>query len=191
MRESELNKNDLKNALKAIKALDLNEIKQLSENTCNEIAPSKLAQPGDILEISTALGLCYAQYTHFHLECGDLVRVLEGFYHESLNEREIEIISQNKPRFSVFICCDYCLGAEAIRKIGSFPVSDHAKEFPVFKKTNALMGQCWDNPESVVWQLWDGKSEWEVGLLTEDEKKKYPEILMCVSDTTFIYYIEN
>jgi len=51
------------------------------------------------------------------------------------------------------------------------------------------MDQIWNEPNHVIWRLWDGEKEWEAGPLSEEERKKYPEITMCTSDVTLSYYI--
>ena len=35
------------------------------------------------------------------------------------------------------------------------------------------------------------KKEWEVSTLNEEQRKKYPEITICFSNTSFFYYIET
>jgi hypothetical protein len=44
------------------------------------------AQVGDVFEIVTQKGLAYAQYSHWHDQYGELIRVLPGLYSARPNE---------------------------------------------------------------------------------------------------------
>ena len=92
------------------------------------------AKKGDVLEIATEKGFAYVQYTHYHPECGELIRVLQDFYDTPLNSEEIEVFTAQRYRFSLFICWDYCVSQKGIRLVGNFPISSEAKAFPVFKQ---------------------------------------------------------
>jgi hypothetical protein len=155
------------------------------------INKSSSAKEGDILELKTTAGFAYAQYTHFHPECGELMRVLQGFYRKRLSQTGVDVIAQKKHRFSLFIDWDYCIGSKITRYVGNFPISDYVKDFPIFKKTNALMDQFWNDPNSVIWRFWDGEKEWEASTLDEEEIKKHPEVIMCTSEVTFEHYIRT
>lgn len=149
------------------------------------------AKEGDVLEITTEKGFAYVQYTHYHPECGELIRVLQGFYETPLTSEEIEVFTELEYRFSLFICWDYCVAQKGIHFTSNFPISSDGKNFPIFKKTDALIGQVWNEPNHVIWRLWDGKKEWGVGPLNEEQRKKHPEIILCSSEASLFYYIET
>ena len=113
------------------------------------ISKSSSSKEGDVMEIKTEAGFAYAQYTHFHPECGELMRVFQGFYPEQLNQEEISKIAQKKHRFSLFISWDYCIRSKITRYAGNFPISSYVRDFPIFKKTDAMMNQCWNDPSSL------------------------------------------
>ncbi|MCP5490162.1 MAG: hypothetical protein H7A42_03505 [Chlamydiales bacterium] len=169
----------------------LNDLQGQFEGRKRTMSKSSSAREGDIMEIKTEAGFAYAQYTHFHPECGELMRVLQGFYPRQLNEEEISKIAKKKHRFSLFIDWEFCITSKITDYVGNFPISDFAREFPIFKKTDAMIDQCWNDPSSVIWTLWDGEREWKAGPLKDEERKKYPEVIECTSDVTFEYYIRT
>jgi hypothetical protein len=72
----------------------------------------KRTRIGDVVEIPTAKGLAYAQYTHYHKdpsEFGELIRVLQGFYEKRPSREELEEIVKKPHRFVIFFPIKYAV----------------------------------------------------------------------------------
>ena len=131
---------------------------------------------GDVVEIKTGHGLAYAQYTHEHREpptFGSLVRVLEGFFDQRLSDNELSVLVQKKHRFTTFTPLGSHIWYGDATIVGNYPIPSFAQDFPTFK--NSV------NPynSEAIWWLWDGKKQWRVGKLSEEEKSQYPTELVC------------
>jgi hypothetical protein len=110
---------------------------------------------GDVIEISTPLGLAYAHYTHTHESFGALLRVLPGL-HKS-RPPDFSAVVQAEPQFITF----FPLGAACNRRIVKIVANEvlprAAMVFPIFRscvRTTNGRGPWW---------LWDGINEWRVG----------------------------
>ncbi len=144
------------------------------------------AQIGDIIEIRTSRGLAYAQYTHEHSarpRYGSLIRVLPGFYEEP--PKTFDSLVQQAHVFMVFFPLNAAIRQGIVRRVANVPVPPSLREFPVFRcgLEDPVTGRV-DEP----W-LWDGKREWRVEALTE-EQKSFP-IRQLVNDTMLIIMIEK
>jgi hypothetical protein len=121
---------------------------------------------GDVVEIRTAKGLAYAQYTHKHKMMGSLLRVFKGFY----DSRPADFfgIVNSPPMFM----CFFPLGAAVNRKIVEIAanemIPEEAQAFPLFRSPGGI-----DRSGRVVnWWLWDGEKEWYIGeKLTAEQRK--------------------
>jgi hypothetical protein len=140
---------------------------------------------GDIIEIPTAKGLAYAQYTHKHQQSphyGALIRVLDGLFES--RPKDFADLVKKRHRFVVF----FPLGAAVNRGIFSVvahgEIPEEARSFPIFRSGFIDRDGKVDN-----WWLWDGEKEWDVGKLTP-EQRALP-ILGTVNDTGLIYWIES
>lgn len=134
---------------------------------------------GDVYEIATEKGLAYFQYTHEHTrppKWGSLIRVLSGFYQTRLpNDKLAELV--NKPhRFQTFLFLTHAIKDDEVVFIENFPIPDFAKNFPIFKNTNANRNA---DQKDAIWSLWDGEKAWRVGKLSEEEQMKYPFHSLC------------
>lgn len=144
---------------------------------------------GDIIEVVTSKGFAYAQYTHEHLKpppsYGSLIRVLPGIYGE--RPRGLSELCQQKEQFRIFFPLrDELRRSDTVFSIiGNEKIPDWASAFPVFR--NGLPDR---EGKIHKWWLWDGENEWEVGRLTDEQVRSYPE-LGIANDTALIEMIEN
>jgi hypothetical protein len=118
--------------------------------------PTERRRPkiGDVIEIKTARGLAYAQYTHEHREpprYGSLLRVLPGLY--ANRPAELGQLVAEEERFAVF----FPLAAATIRQIVTIvanePIPAAKRAFPIFRFR--VIGDGHEGP----WWIWDGKAE--------------------------------
>ena len=147
---------------------------------------AKRVRIGDIIEIPTARGLAYAQYTHEHTRpprYGSLLRILDGF-HES-RPREFEPLVNRPERFLVFFPLKVAVNKGIFSVVANEKVPAAAQRFPLFR-----CGQA--NPQTGkvdVWWFWDGEKEWRAGRIT-DEQRKMP-LREVWNDTLLIERIES
>jgi hypothetical protein len=144
------------------------------------------ARVGDIFEIRTSRGRAYFQYTHEHSappRFGSLIRVLPGFYDEP--PKTFESLVERPHVFMVFFPLNAAIRQGIVRRVANLPVPPRLREFPVFRDglEDPATGKVRD------WWLWDGKREWRVGTLTE-EQRSFP-IRQSVNDTMLITMIEH
>jgi hypothetical protein len=119
---------------------------------------------GDIVEIPTALGMAYAQYSHRHPRYGSLLRVIEGFFPE--RPQDLEKLAAAQTKFFAFLPLQGTVRVGLVTYIGWAPVPAHSSKFPLFRngvedRRTKLVG---DN-----WWLWDGEREWRVGKLKPEQ----------------------
>jgi hypothetical protein len=91
----------------------------------------KRAKIGDIIEIPTLLGLVYAQYTHFHREYGELIRV----YAKKYTERPTDLaqILEEELQMTCFYPVQPALKARLVEVVGHCPVPTESSVFPLFR----------------------------------------------------------
>lgn len=120
---------------------------------------------GDIIEIPTAKGLAYAQYTHEHSLYGGLLRVFDTLYKE--RPENFSSLVKSEVRFSTFLPLQASVRMGIYNVVGHEQVAHPNRSFPIFRdgiadpKTNKVS----------VWWFWDGKKEWPVGELTAEQRK--------------------
>lgn len=114
---------------------------------------------GDIIEIKTAKGLAFGQFTHQDKVMGSLLRILPGFY--DVRPSDLETLSAHEQRFHVFFPLEAAISRGIVQVVGNAPIPAKDKAFPVF---------C---SRSEPWWLWDGTREWRVQSL-EPEQRKFP-----------------
>jgi hypothetical protein len=138
---------------------------------------------GDLIEIKASEGVAYAIYTHSHKQFGDLLRV----YHRVYDNRptEFDSLLQSSADFSCFFPLRAAVSKGIVNIVGNFPISENMRIFPVFRDG------IFDSSAGRVnnWWLWDGEREWQVGVLTENQKK-FP-IRELVNDTLLVERIES
>ena len=138
---------------------------------------------GDILEIPTAKGFAYAQYTHQHSQMGGLIRVFDPLFES--RPSDLSKLVDESVRFSTF------LPVRAAVKQGIFKIADHQEVsaqnqlFPLFRGGNADL----KTKKVAVWWLWDGQKAWKVGSLTP-EQRQLP-IREVLNDTMLVKLIED
>lgn len=146
----------------------------------------KRVKIGDVIEIQTAKGLAYAQYTHFHSRpprYGNLIRVLPGFFND--RPSNFSKIVKAPTKFVKFFPLQAAINKGIVTIVANEPVPAHAQKFPIFRNGNI-------SPETKkvrVWWFWDGEKSWKVGNITEEQRKM--PILGLVNDTRLIDLIES
>lgn len=119
---------------------------------------------GDIIEISTAKGLAYAQYTHKHPEFGFLMRCVEGIW-QARPQNFTEVVKKPN-RFVFFFPLHSVIKQGLLKKVGNEKVPEEFQTFPLFRT-----GMVMPNRKVASWRLWDGSNSWIVGKLTEEQKR--------------------
>ena len=124
----------------------------------------KRVQIGNIIEIPTAKGLAYAQYTHQHATHGGLIRVFDTLFgHRPINFSELV---NGSVRFSTFFPVTAAINRNIFKVVGHEDVAPRNKPFPVFRNGIA-------DPKTKkvsVWWFWDGEREWRVGNITPEQR---------------------
>ena len=123
---------------------------------------------GDIIEIRTSLGLCYAVYTNKHSDppkFGALIRVFD----ETYRERPLDIteLLRHRIRFSTFFPLQAAVNRGLVTILGQLELPEQLLSFPIFR--SGIM-----DPETKKvsnWWLWDGKTEWRIGTLSPEQRK--------------------
>jgi hypothetical protein len=133
---------------------------------------------GAVVEIETANGFVYAQHTHEHIgppRMGSLIRIIDGVFPE--HQACTGDLVSRPTRFQVFFPLAAALKRGSVTLIGSAPVPEQDQRFPIFRNgvRDPIAGKV------QTWWLWDGKHEWKVGALSE-EQKSYP-LLAVWNDT--------
>jgi hypothetical protein len=138
---------------------------------------------GDIIEIPTAKGLAYAQYTHQHPQFGGLIRVFDTL-HEKRPDNFGSLV-KGDVRFSTFFPLQAAVKRGIYSVVGHQEVASPNKPFPIFRNGIA-------DPETKkvsAWWFWDGQKEWRVGEITP-EQRKFP-LLGVWNDTMLVCRIEE
>jgi hypothetical protein len=144
---------------------------------------AKKAKIGDVIEIKTAKGLAYAQYTHKIPRWGPLIRVLPGF-HATRPGSFAGIVSE-RTLFVVFFPLQQALNLGIFDVVANADVPDFAAKFPLFRAAGHV-----DREGKVhFWWLWDGVSETRVDTLSR-EQRKLP-IRAAWNDTLLVERIEE
>ncbi len=125
---------------------------------------AKKIRIGDVVEIPTARGLAYAQFSHQNGEYGALLRVLPGF-HECRPGDFVDLVLASEA-FVTFFPLQAALNRGIFVLVANHPVPEAALEFPLFRAGSV-------DPASgkvKIWWLWDGHKEWKVGELTPQQQ---------------------
>src|SRR5256885_4508062 len=119
---------------------------------------------GDVIEIPTAKGLAYAQFTHKMPLYGRLIRVVEGIWRTRPHAFD-EVI--NAPtRFFTFFPVAATVNQEVVSLVGNLPVPPQFADFPLMRES----GLEPPGGGKVDWWLWDGKEKWRIGSLTPEQR---------------------
>lgn len=126
---------------------------------------AKQVQINDIVEIPTAKGLRYAQFSHRHPRYGALLRILPGSF-ESRPSDFSELVRQPES-FVTFFPIQSAVSRNIVQVVASYPVPSFAKPFPLFR-CGVIVPETGKVKE---WWFWDGEKEWKVGNLTTEQRK--------------------
>jgi hypothetical protein len=120
---------------------------------------------GDVIEIPTARGFAYAQLTHIHPQFGDLIRVFPGIYLEKPSHFAEVLMSE--PRFTIFFPVGAAVRRSSVNIVAHEPIPEELQRFPLFRAGafNPVLGTV------NAWWLWDGDRQWQVGDLTEEQRR--------------------
>lgn len=120
---------------------------------------------GDVLELSTHVGLAYLQITHRHPKYGFLIRVLQGTHTEPISD--VEKLAAGDESFVTFFPAGAALKRGIVRRVGRAAIPEHALAFPLFRSgvVDSRTGRV------NVWWLWDGEREWRVDELTPEQRR--------------------
>jgi hypothetical protein len=122
------------------------------------------ARIGDVLEMKTAKGLAYAQYTHQNPLMGGLIRILPGLF--SKRPQSLAELVEERTKGVVFFPVKAAVKGRVFPVVANLPVPDHSAGFPLFRAAGPpnISG-------TISWWLWDGEREWEIGKLTNEQRK--------------------
>lgn len=121
---------------------------------------------GAIIEIRTAKGLAYAQYTHHHPACGEVLWVAPGLYGNRPDD--LAALIEGKGGFAVMMPVKAALRrADARLAIMAWaPVPGFLQSFPTFRM--AVRNRHGD---VIYWWLWDGATVWHQTKLTDEQQQ--------------------
>ncbi len=119
---------------------------------------------GDVVEVRTAKGLCYAQASHFHPRYGALLRAFPTF--SAARPDDLAAVVAEREAFVLFFPLGAAVRAGRVEPVGRCDVPASARGFPTFRA---------GTPDPVTrkvetWWLWDGEREWRVGALTPEQR---------------------
>ena len=142
----------------------------------------KKAEIGDVVEIPTAKGLAYAQYTHQHSTHGGLVRVFDRLF-EKRPGSFCDLVRESV-RFSTFFPVRSAVSRGIFEVVSHEEVASQNREFPTFRNGVA-------DPKTkkvATWWFWDGEREWRVGDITPTQRQM--PIVGVWNDTLLVQRIE-
>lgn len=142
----------------------------------------KRVQIGDIIEIPTAKGLAYAQYTHQHPTHGGLIRVFDTLFEN--RPGDFSKLVAGPVRFSTFFPVRAAINRSIFQIVGHENVAPHNQSFPIFR--NGIAEPT--TKKVAVWWFWDGEREWKVGEITPEQRKM--PIAGVWNDTMLVERIE-
>ena len=138
---------------------------------------------GDVVEVSTPAGLAYAQFTHKHDEppkFGALIRVFPGLHER--RPKDFAAVLQQRPLFSTFFPLGAACNRGIVKIVAEERVPQHLSDWPTFRNApRREPGRAKSGP----WFLFDGKREWKVESLSEDQLREYPPLAVW-NDTLLI-----
>jgi hypothetical protein len=126
---------------------------------------------GDVIEIPTPKGFAYAQFTHKPPQkYGALLRVLPGLFPQRPSDFA-ELVLQ-RPVFSTFFPLGAACNRGIVTVVASEAIPPHATALPIFRNSHV------DRTGNQVgpWFLWDGKREWRVKSLSDQQLRDYPPL---------------
>jgi hypothetical protein len=137
---------------------------------------------GDVFAIETKSGKAYFQFVKKIPPMGSLIRVLPGTYHD---EPDLNALVEEKTNFWIFFPVSAALKQGIIQKANGCTIPAHSNETPTFR--SGVVDPSTGRVDT--WWFWDGKKEWKVGKITEEERK-FP-IRGSWNDTLLVQRIEE
>ena len=138
---------------------------------------------GDVIEIPTAKGLAYAQFTHKMPVYGRLIRVVEGIWRT--RPQALEEVVNAPTRFFTFFPVAAAVNQEVVSLVGNLPVPPQFADFPLMRES----GLEPPGGGKVDWSLWDGKEKWRIGSLTPEQRML--SIVEVVNGPVLIRWIDT
>jgi hypothetical protein len=136
---------------------------------------------GDIIEIKTARGLSYAQYTHKHSQYGALLRVFEEAF--AIRPTDFSQVVLLPVQFVTFFPLGSACARGIVTVVSNHPIQTPT-EFPTFRAGVADRAGKYNN-----WWLWDGKTEVQIGTLTPGQEEL--PIRGVINDTLLFERVES
>lgn len=136
---------------------------------------------GDIVEIKTARGLSYAQYTHKHVQYGALLRVFEkAFTSRPTDFSQVVVLPI---QFVTFFPLGAAYSRGIVTVVSNQPIQAPT-EFPKFRAGVADRTGRYND-----WWLWDGKTEVRIGTLKPGQEEL--PIRGVINDTLLFERVES
>ena len=117
---------------------------------------------GDIIEIPTANGLAYAQYTLRHEEYGALIRILDGFFQS--RPQDFTGLVNRRHKFVTFFPLSAAVNLKIFNIVGHSDIPDKVQTFPLVNSEVPLL----DRKSRDEWQ-WGGDRLWRIGALSAEK----------------------
>jgi hypothetical protein len=142
----------------------------------------KRARPGDILEVRTARGLAYLQYTYYSRKpYWDVIRVLPGFFTARPSDFT-ELVNSAKAYFA-FYPAGVASFHGLVEIVAEHPLSP-GQEFPVMYRRPGASNR---EGRVLAWRICDGKTETLVRELSEEQR--HLPIVAIWNHEALIYYL--
>jgi len=138
---------------------------------------------GDVIQIVTARGIVYAQFTHKHQRFGSLLSIFAGFYDNA--SKDFSSIVSNSPAFHTFFPLQSALNEGLLSVVANVAVADRNKPFPMFR--SRVIGA---DGQAGPWWLWDGQKEEMLRRDLTDTEKHY-SLRGIISAPLLVKRIEN
>lgn len=147
------------------------------------IVNRKRSRIGDVMEIKTARGLSYFQYTHRIEQWGALIRIFITNYNKRPNDF-VPIVA-DAVQFTVFFPLSAACNRGLVQLVANENIRPELQPFPSFK----VPGFTDRSGNIHNWFLWDGKTERRIENITEDFLAL--PIREVINDTSLIERIET
>ena len=109
---------------------------------------------GDVIEIPTTKGLCYAHYTHDIPDFCDLIQVKEGFYRE--RPYDLNDVVNNESTIIIFFPFGPAVYKKIFEVVDTIDVPRRFQKFPTFR----VPGINIKNGKTKEWRFWNGVKTW-------------------------------
>jgi hypothetical protein len=125
-------------------------------------------ETGDIFEIPTKLGLCYAQFTHDHPTHTSVLRVFKTKHND--RPGDFSEVAMDEVEFTVLFPIAQAARKQLLQRVGHAPVRKELQPFPVFRSGIPHR----DTKVVETWWLWDGETETRIGPTLSEDQRKLP-----------------